>query len=158
MNCSYCSASMPDISGFCPACGRAVTAHQDAEGELEQSVAGVPPFSADALVAAVAYFPILPAIIFLLLPAVRRKSYICFHSWQSLLLVVSTILIGGLTRLVFSALSIFSSFGFLLAWLVSGLVSLALVFLWIAIVLKALLGDAYELPFIGAWANRLSHR
>src|SRR5690348_15233553 len=156
MNCSHCSASMPEISGFCPACGRAVTAIRHDEAELQPGVAGVPYFSTDALLGAVAYFPIVPAVVFLVLPAIRRKRYVRFHSWQSLLLLVGTVVLAGVTRLAFSVLSMLSSFGFLLAWLLTGLVSLALVFLWIAIVIKALVGDGYELPLIGSWASRLS--
>ncbi len=149
---------MPDISGFCPACGRAVTSARDDEAELQPGVAGVLAFSTDALLGAVAYLPILPAVVFLLLPAIRRRRYVRCHSWQSVLLVVGAVVVGGITRLAFSVLSILSSFGFLLAWLLTGLVSLALAFLWLAIVIKALLGDSYELPFIGPWVNRLSER
>ena len=156
MICSNCSASMPEISGFCPACGRPVSATRDDEAETEKVVPGVAPLSPDAWLGAIAYFPIVPPITFLLLPALSRKIYLRFHSWQSLMLLVSTVVIAGLTRLAFSVLSILSSFGFLLAWLLAGLVSLAIVFLWIAIVIKALLGDAYELPFIGIWSARLS--
>lgn len=154
MICSHCSASMPEISGFCPACGRAVAQNSDSEPE----VAGVEPLSQDALLGAVAYLTILPAIVFLVVPAIRHKRYIRFHCWQSILLVVSTVIIAAVTRLVFAVLAAFPFLGFLLAWLVAGVVSLALVFLWVAIVIKAALGDAYELPFIGTWSNRLTDR
>jgi uncharacterized membrane protein len=56
---------------------------------------------------------------------------------------------------MFAGLSVFS---FLLAWLVFGLVVLATVFLWIVVVVKAALGDAYELPMIGRFATRLANR
>jgi len=154
MICSYCSASMPEISGFCPACGRAVTG----DSEPEPDIAGVEPLSRDALLGAVAYFTILPAIVFLAIPPVRHKRYVGFHSWQSILFSVSVVIIGALTRVAFAVLSVFPFLGFLLAWLVSGLVALAIVFLWIAIVVKAALGDAYELPFIGTWSDRLTDR
>lgn len=154
MICSYCSASMPEISGFCPACGRAVAQSSDSEPDA----AGVQPLSRDALLGAAAYFTIVPAIVFLAIPAIRHKRYVRFHSWQSILFAVSTIIIAALTRLAFAVLTVFPFLGFLLAWLVAGLVSLAIVFLWIAIVIKAALGDGYELPFIGAWSNRLTDR
>jgi uncharacterized membrane protein len=35
---------------------------------------------------------------------------------------------------------------------------LAIVFLWIAIVVKAGLGDAFEIPVIGRWAASLANR
>jgi uncharacterized membrane protein len=154
MICSYCSASMPEISGFCPACGRAVTGASEPEPEI----ARVEPLSRDAFLGAVSYFTILPAIVFLAAPPIRHKRYVRFHSWQSILFAVSAVIIGALTRLAFAVLSVFPFLGFLLAWLVSGLVLLAIVFLWIAIVVKAALGDAYELPFIGTWSDRLTDR
>jgi uncharacterized membrane protein len=145
---------MPEISGFCPACGRAVAGETDSEPDI----AGVEPLSRDAFLGAVAYFTILPAIVFLAVPAIRHKRHVRFHSWQSILFAVSTVIIAALTRLAFAILTVFPFLGFLLAWLVAGLVSLAIVFLWIAIVVKAALGDAYELPFLGAWSDRLADR
>ena len=145
---------MPEISGFCPACGRSVAGNANSEADI----AGVEPLSRDAFLGSLAYFTILPAIVFLLVPAIRRKQYVRFHSWQSILFAVSTVIIAALTRLAFALLSVFPFLGFLLAWLVAGLVALAIVFLWIAIVVKAALGDAYELPFLGAWSNRLADR
>lgn len=154
MICSYCSASMPEISGFCPACGRAVAGDADSEADI----AGVEPLSRDAFLGAAAYFTIVPAVIFLAVPAIRHKRYVRFHSWQSILFAVSTVIIAVLTRLAFAVLAVFPFLGFLLAWLVAGLVSLAIVFLWVAIVIKAALGDAYEVPFLGIWAYRLTDR
>lgn len=145
---------MPEISGFCPACGRAVAQDSDFEPDL----AGVEPLSRNALLGAAAYFTIVPAISFLALPAIRAKRYVRFHSWQSILFALSTVAIGALARLAFVVLAAFPFLGFLFAWLVAGLVALAFVFLWIAIVVKAALGDAYELPFLGGWSNRLTDR
>jgi uncharacterized membrane protein len=154
MICAYCSASMPEISGFCPACGRAVLQNSD----FEPGIAGAEPLSRDSFLGAGAYFTVLPAIVFLAVPAIRHKRYVRFHSWQSVLFAAGTIIVAVLTRLAFAVLAVFPLAGFLLAWLVAGVVTLALVFLWIAIVIKAALGDAYELPFIGAWSNRLTDR
>jgi len=145
---------MPEISGYCPACGRAVAEDTDSEADI----AGVEPLSRDAFLGSFTYFTIVPAIVFLIVPAIRRKRYVRFHSWQSILFTVSTIIIAALTRLAFALLSVFPFLGFLLAWLVAGLVALAIVFLWIAIVVKAALGDAYELPYVGVWSNRLTDR
>ncbi len=145
---------MPEISGFCPACGRAVAQSSDSEPDI----AGAEPLSRDAILGASAYFTVVPAIIFLAVPSIRHNRYVRFHSWQSILFAVSAVIIGVATRLAFAVLSMFPFLGFLLAWLVAGLVSLALVFLWIAIVIKAALGDAYELPFIGTWSLRLTDR
>ena len=147
---------MPEISAFCPGCGRAVT--KDSDSECEPAIPGVEPLSRDAWLGALAYFSVVPAIVLLLVPAIRRNRYVRFNAWQSVLFSVSAIVIGGLTRLAFAALSVFPFGGFLLAWLLAGLVSLAFVFLWIAITIKAALGDAFELPLTGRWSERLADR
>ena len=147
---------MPEISAFCPGCGRAVTKDSDSEAEPDVPVAE--PLSRDALLGALAYFTVVPAIVFLLVPAIRCNRYVRFNAWQSVLFLATTIVIGGLTRLAFAALSVFPFLGFLLAWLLAGLVSLAFVFLWIAITIKAALGDAFALPIVGRWSERIADR
>ena len=145
---------MPEISEFCPACGRPVESVDGAE----TNVAGVSPLSRYAFLGAIAYVGVVPAIIFVLLPTLRKSSFVRFHSWQCLLLTVAVAVAGLATKLVFAIVSLAPFLGFLVAWISVGLVSLATVFLWIAIVVKAALGDAYELPVIGGWAAALANR
>jgi uncharacterized membrane protein len=45
-------------------------------------------------------------------------------------------------------------FGHLLIWLLSMVVSLALIMIWIVLVVKALQGEMYKLPLIGDFAER----
>lgn len=142
---------MPEVSAFCPGCGRAV----ETEPEGNAFVSSVAPLGRYALAGAIAYATFVPAVVFLLIPALRNVRFVRFHSLQSLLFAVAMLVIGGATRLMFAGLSVFS---FLLAWLVFGLVVLATVFLWIVVVVKAALGDAYELPVIGRFAERLTNR
>ena len=139
---------------FCPGCGRAV----DSGPPVEPDVPGVGALSRDALLGAVAYVAILPALVFVFVPAFRTDRFLRFHAWQSLLLAGATAVIGFATKLAFAVLMVFPMLGFLLAWLLSGLVGLAIVFLWMAIVVKAGLGDAFELPLIGRWAAALATR
>ena len=143
---------MPEVSAFCPGCGRAVGATLGAGADVD----GVAPLSRDALLGAIAYVAVVPAIIFLLVPALGR--FVRFHSWQSLFLAGGAIVVGGVTKVVFAILVVFPFVGFLLAWLVAGVISLAIAFLWIAMFAKAVLGDAYELPLIGRWAAGLANR
>ncbi len=141
---------MPDVSVFCPVCGRAV----DSGPQVEPSVPGVGPLSRDALLGAVAYVAILPALLLLVVPAFRTARFIRFHAWQSLLLAGATVVIGLATRLVFAALTVLPMLGFLLV----GLVGLAILFVWLAVVVKAGIGDAYEIPLIGKWAAGFANR
>ena len=145
---------MPDVSAFCPVCGRSV----QNDGESESPGSDVPPLSRIALVAVVAYMTFVPALIFLFVPALKNVRFVRFHALQSLLFVGATLVIAGATRLAFLVLALFPFLGFLWAWLLAGLVALAVTFLWVVLVIKAALGEAYELPVIGPWAARLSGR
>jgi uncharacterized membrane protein len=152
MICSYCSANMPDISGFCPECGRAVQSGD------EDAPPGVDPLSGAALLGAVSYISALPAALFLAIPALRRDPFVRFHALQSILFAIVALCVAGLTRLLFALLALLGSTGFLLAWLAVGLASLAMVFLWVVLILKAAMGGAYELPWVGPLAERFSDR
>lgn len=150
MNCPSCSAQMPDISSFCPACGRSVESSPLADNLVIR--AGN---ARDAVLGAVSYIGLLPAILFLSLPAFRTQKFICFHSWQSILFSIATIVIALLMRVVFAFFSLFTGIGFLFGVLSAGLVFLAIVFLWVVLVIKALQGNFHELPWLGRIAARL---
>lgn len=155
MICSYCSAEMPEISMFCPGCGRAV---KPADSEATVSIAASS--RSDSLIAAVSYASPIPAILFLAIPGLKfnNSAFVRFHSWQSILFSVATIIVGFLVRLVFAILSFIPWVGFLFAWLSIGVVSLAVVILWIVLVVKAAQGEAYELPKLGSMALHLAER
>ena len=110
----------------------------------------------DCLLAAVSYVALLPAALFLTLPSLRASRYLRFHSWQSVLFVVTTLALAALTRGIFALLSIIPGIGLLFATLLAGLVALALVMLWCILALKALQGQTYELPWLGRWARALA--
>jgi len=149
MICTYCSAAMPEISAFCPGCGRSV----DRAGSADQIFAsGV----RDWLLGPLAYVALVPAIVFLIVPPLRSSRFVRFHSWQSILFAVATAVAALATRLLFFVLSVIPFGGFLLAWLLIGLVVLAVVVLWGVLVLKAALGEAFELPWLGPLAAQLA--
>ena len=149
MICSYCSAEMPEISAFCPGCGRSV---HPAGGDD-------PIFAArlrDSLLGTLAYVAVLPAIVFLAVPRLGSARFVRFHSWQSILFIAASALAALATRLMFFVLSAIG--GYLLAWLLVGLVALALVILWGVLALKAALGEAFELPWLGPLAAHLANK
>ena len=152
MICSYCDAEMPDISAFCPDCGRAVKAGGHA---LEEWESRAPNLQA-AFLGALAYVTIVPAVLFLAIPRLRRDSFVRFHCWQSVFFAAATILAIVLMRLLFAALSLLPGLGFLLACLSVGLVFIAFVIVWVLLVVKAALGHVYKLPWIGRQAARLA--
>jgi uncharacterized membrane protein len=147
MICSYCAAEMPDISGFCPDCGRSV-----AYGSVHAVAAD---FS-QALLGALAYIGLLPAVVMLVVPATRRREFVRFHCWQSLVFTAAAALAAIAVKFFFLVFSMLPVVGFLFSWLVLGVVSIALLVWWLVLVAKALQGDSYEFPLLGPLAMRLT--
>ena len=151
MICAYCDAEMPEISGFCPECGRAI--NSAASGEDGEAKA---PSLRLALLGALAYVATVPAVVCLAIPRLRRDRFARFHCWQSVLFGLLTLLALVAMRLWFALLSLLPGIGFLLACLSVGIACLALMMLWLVLVVKAALGQTYQLPWIGRQAARLA--
>ena len=177
MNCITCGTAMPDISEFCPACGRALprdeavklsaeatagrdstdpvpppesrtTDSLDSSGE-ERSRPGPPVAWNDRLSAAAAYLTIIPAIVFLFLKPYAQRPFVRFHAGQS-------IIFWGLALILLGIGVLASTFGFLLIWLFTGtLVVLGLSLTWLVLSIKALQGEYFRLPGVGDVAERL---
>jgi uncharacterized membrane protein len=137
MICSKCSAEMPEISAYCPACGYPVNAASDPLRANDLT---------DKLLAAIAY----------VVPGVRLRPFVRFHAWQAVLFVAGTCVLAVIVRLLFLVFSVFPFGGFMFAWLLVGVGVIAISIMWAALVAKAALGHRYELPFIGPWAVRLA--
>jgi len=124
---------MPANAAFCPACG--------------WSMKPLPP--GDRAAAALAYLTPVPAAVLLLIPAYRKHRFVRFHAWQSILIwavfFVLTVIALFLSNV--AAAMVFLLFGIL--------ASLAMLFLWIVLSIKAWQGERFELPFFGPIALRL---
>jgi uncharacterized membrane protein len=133
MKCPHCGTVMPANAVFCPGCGWSMTP--------------LPP--AERAAAVVAYLPLVPPGVLLLLPAFRNNRFVRFHAWQSILLwgVFFVLTIAALFLSNVAAAMVFLLFGLL--------VSLAMLFLWIVLSLKAWQGERFELPLFGDLAERL---
>lgn len=110
------------------------------------------------MLGALAYVGLIPAIVFLLIPALRGNRFVRFHSWQSVLFTIASVLMGLVLKLLFMVLAILPVVGFLLAWLSLGIGSMGIFFLWIVLLAKAALGNYYQLPVIGPLAEQLVAR
>jgi uncharacterized membrane protein len=159
--CGYCGASMPDISEFCPSCGRPVregtffapdSSPEDA-AEDGVSAACLPPVEwSDRLVGAAAYLTFVPALFFIFLKQYQQRKFVRFHAFQSVFFW------GGGAAMVLAGL-LASRLGWLFLWLVIGaLVLLALFFIWLVLSVKALQGEWFELPWLGALAGQQADR
>ena len=160
ISCGYCGASMPDISEFCPSCGRPVregnfSAPEEARAVQAKQWPGVvaPPVDLeDRVIGALAYLTFIPAVVFLFLKQFQQRKFVRFHAFQSVFfwgVVLVLVLLGLLASL----------FGWLFAWLLIGtLISLALFFTWLLLSIKALQGEWFELPWLGPLAEEQAGR
>jgi uncharacterized membrane protein len=137
--CAACGEPLPEVGSFCPACG---TVKPAAKVQLG-TTGGIP----DRIAGALAYVLVIPAIFFLLQNPFKRNRFIRFHSWQSILLAATTLIIFSiLFTMMGRVLVIFASFIIALGWFI----------LWLVLVVKALQGEMFELPLLGRLAERQS--
>jgi uncharacterized membrane protein len=97
---------------------------------------------------AIAYLTVIPAIIFLVMPPYNKSSYVRFHSWQSIFLTIAWIV-------VFVVLAILGRIPFfsLLIFPIMLILDLGMLILWIVVLIKAINGQRFKIPIIGALAE-----
>jgi uncharacterized membrane protein len=139
--CNMCGTQIPDGSTTCAACaGRAasVPPRPASTGGLADNVAGM-----------LAYFTILPAILFLVIEPYNKSRFVRFHAFQCIFFVVGWMVLGV-------ALSIVAHIPVLgwLTFLMWPLISLAGFILWIILVIKANQNQMWKLPVIGDLAEK----
>jgi uncharacterized membrane protein len=146
MICTYCAAEMPEISVFCPGCGRSVNAPEEVSATSAR----------DAVLGGLSYVTVVPAIVFLAVPAFRSNRFVRLHSWQSVFFFAAAAVTALLLKVLFAVFSILPAIGFLVAWLLVGVTLIAMVMLWAVLTLKAVQGQSYELPILGRIAASLA--
>jgi uncharacterized membrane protein len=97
----------------------------------------------DNAAGALAYVTIIPAIIFLIVEPYNKNSYVRFHSWQSIFLGIAAFAVN----IVLTVIPI-------IGWILIPFVGLAFLVIWIIVLLKALKGQRFKLPFIGNLAEK----
>jgi uncharacterized membrane protein len=147
-SCSACSAQMPETAAFCPGCGRSMHSTERALGKvgaLLENVAG-----------ALAYFTFVPAIVFLLLDPYRKNKFVRFHAVQCLVVWLAAIVVALALRILGMVVFLIPILGPLLVVIVDVAVILAALLLWLVLMVKALQGERFALPWLGAVAHRHS--
>lgn len=153
--CANCGAQVADGVAFCPNCGKAAAAAgassaarpaatpapamgaaSTASGSMAENVAGM-----------LAYFTIIPAIVFLLVEPYKSSRFVRFHSFQCLFTVGALIVLQIALSIVGYALPVLV-FPF---WTLLGLAELAL---WLLLVIKAYQGQMFKLPIVGDMAEK----
>jgi uncharacterized membrane protein len=129
--------------GYTPGPGAAggSQAGAQSDGGLSDNVAG-----------ALAYFTILPAILFLVIDPFKTRRFVRFHAFQCLFLAAAAFALW----LVFAVLATALSFmgGGLMIGMLSFLVQIAIMVVWLITVIKAYQGQEFRLPVIGDLAAK----
>jgi uncharacterized membrane protein len=141
--CNRCGAQIADGTTICSACATGT-------GTIPPPLQPAPlPTSNDNTMGLLAYFTLVPAVIFLVMEPYNRNRFIRFHSWQSLLFNVAWFVLWFVLRIIvhipiFGWLTIFF-------W---PIVFLAGFMIWVVLVLKAAQGQWFKLPVIGDLAEK----
>jgi uncharacterized membrane protein len=146
VSCADCAAQMPAGAAFCPSCGSSMIPVSRAQGKV-----GV--FS-ECFAGALAYLTFIPAVIFLLRSPYNRNPFLRFHSVQCLLFWLASLVIAAILRLAALGVILIPVIGPLLITLISVVFALALVMIWGVLSVKAFQGEMFELPVLGALADR----
>ena len=126
-------------------------------GPSQPYTATYPPYPSDVpaaggisapVASGLAYFTVIPAVIFLLLEPYRYQPLVRFHSWQSIFYFLAVAAIRVVEMLLVAMLP--SS----LAFSISSLLSLVLLIGWLIAVIKAFQGSRWLLPVIGSYASQ----
>jgi uncharacterized membrane protein len=112
-------------------------------GALPQAVAG-----------ALAYCTIIPAILFLLIEPYNRNRFVRFHSFQCIGLWLAALVMGAGLRVAGFLLFFVPVLGHLISWLSYMVVSLGFFVIWVVLIVKALQGEMFKLPWVGDFAKQ----
>jgi uncharacterized membrane protein len=140
--CANCGLETPEMSGSCRACGEVQS------GELTRAT--LP----ERFAAAFAYFSLIPAIVLILVGRFKNSAFVGFHCFQSIFVSVAALVIGAVLGLCIT----FGLIPALFSALVLSIVSLACFLVWLVLVVKALQGRRFRLPWIGALAEKKASR
>ena len=167
--CANCGNQIADNIAFCPNCGKAA-AQTSAGAAAAPQPAPAPPAANYGVVTAastpasmpmdenvagmLAYFTIIPAIIFLLIEPYNRNRFVRFHCFQSIFTFVAVIVIDIALKIATAMLFVVPVVGWMISAALWGLWSLALLGLWLLLVIKAYQHQMFKLPVVGDMAEK----
>jgi uncharacterized membrane protein len=103
---------------------------------------------------ALAYITVIPAILFLLVQPYNKNIFVRFHSFQCVFLSIASLVMGVAIRLLGMLLLMLPVVGYLLYVLISIVIVLAAFLIWLVLVVKAIQGEMFKLPFLGKLAEQ----
>ncbi|MGD0930598.1 MAG: zinc-ribbon domain-containing protein [Candidatus Korobacteraceae bacterium] len=168
--CPNCGTQIADNVAFCPSCGKAVgqagtgaataapasTRTPAPEAGYNSTAAPVAPAAplAENVAGMLAYFTIIPAIIFLLIEPYNRNRFVRFHSFQCLFVAAALVVIDVVLMILSQILHLVPVIGWMVTALIWPLYSLAVLALWALVVIKAYQHQVYKLPIVGDLAEK----
>jgi uncharacterized membrane protein len=157
--CPNCGTQVAENVAFCPTCGKGVgqagagaaaTAQPAPQTPPPAGYANPPATSApleENIAGMLAYFTIIPAIVFLLIEPYNKNRFVRFHSFQCLFA-------AGALFVLHVALSIIGYALPLIVIPIYMLLGLAELALWILLVIKAYQHVMFKLPIVGDLAEK----
>ena len=160
--CVHCGTQVADGTPVCPNCGQSATQPSAGSGAAAQPApAPVPAASSAAaggldenIAGMLAYFTIIPAIVFLVIEPYNRSRFVRFHAFQCIFGVVAIIVIDIALGIAAAILHVIPGIGWMMSTALWWLWSLAVLALWVLVVIKAYQHEIYKLPLIGDMAER----
>jgi uncharacterized membrane protein len=160
--CANCGTQMADNAAYCPSCGKAAGQVNAGPGEEQQPSAvasqdtsgAVPLPLAENVAGMLAYFTIIPAIVFLVLEPFNRNRFVRFHAFQCIFVAVALIVIDVGLMIVSAIFHLVPVIGWFVSAVMWPLYSLAVFALWLLLVIKAYQHEIYKLPFVGDLAGK----
>lgn len=128
------------------------------DGPSPPYTAPYPPYPADVpetlplsltTAGALAYL-VVPAVFFLLLPPYRSHPRLRFHSWQAIFYFLVAVAAREVELVLATMLP------YTIAYLLGSLLLLLVFAGWLVAVVKALQGEQYKLPLVGAFAEQVA--
>lgn len=161
--CAACGTQLADGAAFCPKCGKATAPSAPAGASTGSAPAPAPIVTSGPAVSAepiaenvagmLAYFTIIPAIIFLLIEPYNRNRFVRFHSFQCLFTAGALVVIEVVLMIFMSVLHVVG-IGWIIGMILWPLFWLALLALWLLLVIKAYQHQMFKLPVIGDIAEK----
>lgn len=151
--CVKCGAALNEGAVFCGSCGTPVAAAGPAPSSGGAAPGGAPGAASSGgltsnVAGALAYFTIIPAILFIVMDPYNKDRFIRFHAFQSLFFQIA-LLICWVPVWIVGWIPIIGWLILILGILVLGLGGFIV---WIFLVFKAYNNLKFELPVIGKMA------
>ncbi len=169
--CPNCGSQIAEGAAFCPSCGKAVGQASGGAAAAPQPAPAAPSsYSAPAapvqptqaaaapmeenVAGMLAYFTIIPAIIFLVVEPYNRNRFVRFHAFQCVFFHVAWIVLAIALGILSMVLNIIPVVGTLVSLILWPVVWLGITVLWVLLVIKAYQHQIYKLPVIGDMAEK----